>query len=196
MMDLNYWAQFNSEVVNLVTKKKYFDKYVFRITYIIPYGRATLEFADGKRNHKNLKFRIERSTCNVYSDDETALRAFHDSLPGTIRRKLVEISGPRDDAHRKLLDEGCITGTASKGYSYKILIREGRYDVASKHAIINYLDSLGDMVTVPPTLKTSLYSTYPYARGGYILSNDATITTAIELISPGSVGKVYKITKI
>jgi adenine-specific DNA methylase len=132
----------------------------------------------------------------LYSNDEAELKAFHDDILPAYQNTLYAITGPKDAAHQQLLEAGHITGKNKKGYKYKVTMRDGRYDAHAKQQLVNYFDSLGDVVSVSKATRRSLENGHMYTFGIYIHTSDPTILSFVELILPGIVNKTYEITKI
>jgi hypothetical protein len=148
------------------------------------------------KNKHDLKYRLEASKFGVYSNDEAELKKFNDAVLPLYHKTLQEVTGPKDAAHRALLESGHITTKNTKGYKYKVTMRDGRYDAQAKMQLVNYFDSLGDIVTVSKGTRRSLSNGHSYTFGLYIHTSDPSILTFVDLIVPGLVNKVYEITKI
>ena len=152
-------------------------------------------FGDLKRKFK-LKYRLEASKFCVYSNDESELKTFNDAILPQYQSTLLDITCPKDAAHCALLEAGHITTKNTKGYKYKVTFRDGKYDANSKIQLVNYLDSLGDVVILSKATRRSLVNGHAYTFGTYIHTTDPTILTFVDLIIPGLVNKTYEITKI
>jgi hypothetical protein len=148
------------------------------------------------KNKYDLKYRLEASKFGVYSNDEAELKMFNDSVLPLYHNTLQEVTGPKDAAHRKLLESGHITSKNKKGYKYKVTFRDGKYDANAKLQLIAYFDSLDGIVSIGKATRRSFTNGHSYTWGNYIHTSDTSILTFVDLIIPGLVNKTFEITKI
>lgn len=153
-------------------------------------------FGDLKRSNKDLKFRLESHKFDVYVNEEAELKKFHDSILPAYQYTIAEITNPKDMHCKQLLEAGHILGKNLKSYKYKITLRDGKYDPEAKVQLLNYLDSLGEDVTINKATRRALENGHRYTWGNYIHTNDPSILTFVNLIIPGIVNKTHELTKI
>lgn len=153
-------------------------------------------FSDIKRKHDQLKYRIESRQFGVYSSDENLLKAFNDAIDPAYKHCLHTVTSPRDSQHSDLLTNGHLLSAKKSQYKYKVMLRDGKYDPVAKQQLLNYFDSLDDMVKLPKSVRTNIEKGYAYTWGSYIYTTDLSILSFVSLIVPGIVGTTHEITKI
>jgi hypothetical protein len=138
------------------------------------------------------KFRIEEPILSVYAHEEDDLYALASSLYKTVKnnKHIKRIYRPKSLEHLELLNQGYTVKQNKKGYRYKILLREGRYNYATKQQLYNYLKNVQDQVLLPKHLEEALEKPYDSFWGSYFYSNDLGILTMISLINPNFVRSV------
>jgi len=78
-------------------------------------------------------------------------------------------------------------------HRYKVLLRDGNYDLAAKRNIWTQLHAYGDEVRVPESTFRLLHSGFSGIWGAYFYTNDLGIATMLALIEPRIVGKIHPI---
>lgn len=138
------------------------------------------------------KFRIEEPTISVYAEDEDDLYALANSLYRAVKnnKHIKRIHLPKSLEHFELLNQGYTVKQNKKGFRYKVLLREGRYNYAVKQQLHNYLKNLEDEVWLPAHLIEALEKPYDSFWGSYFYTKDLGILTMISLINPHFVRSV------
>ena len=145
-------------------------------------------------NNPNVKIRIEEPEVQFYAKTEDELKQLVDQLYVTHRYAVKSIAGPASDDTKQLLKQGVIIRKKQFGYQYKIVLRDGRCDIATKLQILNYLESLGpDEAHVSVGVKSALQSKYNGFWGIWFYANDEKVTTFLELIHPGAVLNIHPV---
>jgi len=132
------------------------------------------------------KFRIEEPTLSVYAEDEQELYDFASKLRQSVKnnRHIKRIHRPKSQAHLELLNQGYTVKESKKGFRYKVMLREGRYNYTVKQQLYNYLKNLGDEVWLPAHLKEALEKPYDSFWGSYFYCKDLSILTMMALVNP------------
>ena len=143
-----------------------------------------------------LKYRFGDNTVGVYSNNESDLKLFNNAVPAVYAGALIEVTGPKDSVQQSLLEAGSILGPNKTGCKFKIMLRDGAYDVNAKKQLLGYLDSLGTDIGMPKSTRRALSGLSVYHYGCYLYANDLSIATFINMIIPGLVGTTYELTKI
>jgi len=147
-----------------------------------------------KDANPHIKMRIEEPEVQFYTETETELKDMVDQIEAKYSTILLSVSGPADDATQELLKNGVIIRKKEFGYQYKVVLRDGRCDVATKQQILNYLESMGtDEVKVSPGVKRMLDSKYNGFWSIWFYANDTRITTFLELIHPGCILNIHPV---
>lgn len=138
------------------------------------------------------KFRIEEPTLSVYAHDENDLYAFANRFCKAVKnnRQIKRVHRPKTQEHLDLLNQGYTVKQNKKGFRYKVLLREGRYNYTVKQQLYSYLKNLEDHVWLPAHLKETLEKPYDSFWGSYFYTNDLGILTMISLINPSFVRSV------
>ncbi len=130
------------------------------------------------------KIRIEEPRIQIYASNEQDLLDFVNQLPGQYIDYAVSITRPANDREREVLQSGKKLLKSTPEYNFRINFRDGKYDLDTKQHILNYLDSLGDIVRVPDHARKELTKTYSNTWDVYIYTKDSTITTFLQIIEP------------
>jgi hypothetical protein len=145
-----------------------------------------------KDANPHIKMRIEEPEVQFYADTENELKDMVDQIEAKYSTILLSVSGPTSGATQDLLKNGVIIRKKEFGYQYKVILRDGRCDVATKQQILNYLESLGtDEVKVSPGVNRMLDSKYNGFWSVWFYTNDERVTTFLELILPGCVLNIH-----
>ena len=139
-----------------------------------------------------IKVRVEEPYISFYSNDESVL---YDIARQDPLRRVYSICGPKNDQAEKVLEKGEIIASKHAKYQYKILLRYAKVPINTKIQILDYLDSLGDVVKITPSCRRFLASQHAY-WSSYFYCNDPSLVTFISLISPDIISGIYTITKI
>jgi hypothetical protein len=147
-----------------------------------------------KDANPHIKMRIEEPEVQFYTETETELKAMIDQLEAKYLTILLSLSSPASDDTQELLKKGVIIRKKEFGYRYKIVLRDGRCDIATKRQILNYLDSIStDEVKVSVGVNRMLASKYNGFWGVWFYTNDERVTTFLELILPGCVLNIHPV---
>lgn len=153
-------------------------------------------FGSLKLLHTSLKYRLDATAFNVYSNSESDLKAFNDGVDPIYASGLQSVTSPKDAAAQQLLENGHILGSHKAGFKYKVMFCDGQYNPESMQQLIAYFDSLGDLVKVPGFTREGFKNGRSYTWGNYIYTNDISILSFVLLIIPGIMGKIHELTKI
>ena len=154
------------------------------IDEIIAIGSIIREVAD-------LKYTIEDTCLRIFSDSEQQLYDIAKEI-NTQTGKLgyyASIWAP-DPAEKHAIDNGYEILTKDPGYTHKVTLRDRLVGRDTKHQIFNYLTSLGDEVKLTPGVKTMFEGNGGYIYSGWFRTNDTSIVTFIELMSPGIIRNI------
>lgn len=135
-----------------------------------------------------VKFRTEGDSLQIYAETEQDLVEVSVAINYDIGMELLcsPISGTEE-----ALRNGHVF-MKKINHKYKIVLRDGVYDVGIKRSILAQLTQRED-VKIPENLRRELLKSYPALWGAYFYSNDESIVTMLSLISPGIVGKIHTI---
>jgi hypothetical protein len=145
-----------------------------------------------KDSRPNIKMRIEEPEVQFYAETEDDLKSIMNYMSPEHNNAVLSVSGPASADAQQLLESGVIIRKKKIGYNYKIVLRDGRCEVATKQQILNYLESLGpDEAKVSPGVKNMLNSKYNGFWSIWFYANDEKVTTFLELILPGCVLNIH-----
>ena len=145
-------------------------------------------------DRKDIKVRVEEPHIQIYAVDESVLKDIADAMTPLARSRINSVQSPRDDKQAELLrDNKILRKSRRNNYQYKIVCRDGRVDPTIKKNLLNYLESLGDTVSIPRCSRDMLANNYSGFWGVYYYSNDISINTFVDLIRPGTIANVHEI---
>lgn len=139
------------------------------------------------------KMRIEEPNIQFYAQDELTLKKVAEQLPVTTGIKTV--TGP-ELRTIPLLESGAIISRVPVTYTYKFIIRDGRYTAQVKQQLLNYLDGLGEDVKLSKTCRTMLGRPYPSIWSVYFYAQDDSIATFISLIGPNLISNIHRMVSL
>lgn len=171
--------------------------------------RATRERIDGidqeqlieffrvrAENVPNIRFRIEEPYIKLYAETEDALYRIASRDLFKWRSELLEIQKPASVQALALLDTNAIITRKPNGYTYKVVLRDGRYSASTKANLLQYLTDLGELVQMSKTVVRHLKSKGDYIWGVWLYTNDQDIVTMLNLIAPGAVSNIHTLVTI
>jgi hypothetical protein len=142
-----------------------------------------------------IKVRIEEPIVTIYCNDESLLY----KLANNNTDRLREVHRPFDDKAVEVLNRGEIITKTEPVFSYKVQLKEFVFsDPNLKHNILDYLYNLvdDDNVCLTKSLIRQLNENHPYFSGAYFYTKDEKTLTFINLICPGLISGIFKLTKI
>ena len=139
------------------------------------------------------KMRIEEPNIQFYAQDELTLKKVAEQLPVTTCIKTV--TGP-ELSTIPLLESGAIISRVPVTYTYKFIIRDGRYPAQVKQQLLNYLDGLGEDVKLSKTCRDMLGRPYPSIWSVYFYAQDDSIATFISLIGPNLISNIHRMVSL
>jgi hypothetical protein len=162
--------------------------------------RADVAFLDKLRNLRhdkslNIKMRVEEPRIQIYANDETQLKNLVDSHFSSTEKNYVEsFSGPESVYSENLLNSGAIIRRTNIGYRYKVIMKDGRYSPEVKTQLLNYLVNVGtDQVKLSKTGLEMLSKSTGFIWNLYFYTNDLSVVTFVNLISPGIVSNSHEL---
>lgn len=138
------------------------------------------------------KTRGEWNTYHFYVENETDAKAIAEAISSQIDCAPIAVTGPIAGTEDKLLSGAVFMDAEKIPHKYKIMLRDGVYNVQTKTSILTQLLAHPD-VRVPPAVVNVLKSVHNGLWGAYFYADDTSITTMLALIAPGLVGKIYTI---
>lgn len=147
------------------------------------------------RRHSDIKYVVDHCTIYVYATSEDTLLqiavGIRKNMHGDLR--VVQNVYVPDPALLNDIKSDCEILKTDVGYSHKIVLRESAPGADAKKQILSYLDTLGiDTVKVSDSVRETMKSNHPYIYSCWFRTNDPSIATFIELMSPGLISKIYK----
>ena len=152
----------------------------------LEYWRDTI-----KGNKSDFKFRVEEPYIAVYSNDESAL--YHMTSGDPRPRAVKYFFRPNGSIALNALNRGEIILKRPIDYSYRICLREGKFDVDAVKAVHQLLLSQGDSIKMTNSCKKNLENMRYWFTSTYFYSKDTNIVTLIDLISPNMVSGIFKL---
>jgi hypothetical protein len=146
-----------------------------------------------KKSNKNVKFRVEEPSISVYAETINELKDIVAKFEPRHKKYVEKITYPANQQQAELLKSGAILVSKAQNYSHKVILRDGRYSSETKSQILNYLESLDDLVKVSKGTHEMLTKPYASMWGVFFYTNDPKITTFLDLLSPGLVLNIHEL---
>jgi len=141
------------------------------------------EFAD------LVKIRIEDSAVQFYARTESAMKQVAGAL--SHRGSLKSITGPEIGTESLLYADVIISKRIQ--HRYKVMLRDGKYNLQTKQQMLHLLQDQGDNVKITAGVVHAFTRPYPGMWGAFFYCNDLAVTTMLALMSPGIVGKIHEV---
>ena len=142
----------------------------------------------------NVEYRTIRVFGNSDADMQEAINIFkrYEQHLGDMKFKAVSVPGPE---LLKVLASGKRAEIVARKteYTHKVTLRDRKIGTAAKHQILNYLDGLGDTVSVSRSVRRNLASNNVWSVSVWFRTKDPSILAFLELISPGIVSKTVEV---
>lgn len=138
-----------------------------------------------------IKYRIEEPWMQIYTNDQHLLYDLvkHDA------ENVTEIYIPENQQAIAALESNQIIVKKHNGYDYKIYLKEGyTLDKETRHNIGQYLANLGDEVKLTKSMVNNFNNRRIWFTGGYFYAKNDSVTTFLNLISPGIISGIFKLT--
>lgn len=142
-----------------------------------------------------VKLRVEEPRIQIYAETDKQLHDLVNKHFDTAHSIYVEsVSGPEDAVAESILNSGAIIRKTDLGYKYKVILRDGKYDTQIKESLLSYLNNLGpDDVKLSKTGFEMLQKSSSFIWNLYFFTNDPSVTTFLNLISPGIVSNIHEL---
>lgn len=143
-----------------------------------------------KHRRDQLHLRYEMPWLSVYSNDLEMLK----TLARMDRENIIGFYGPRDaDAHRAI-ERGEIITKRISDYDFKIFLKEMTdISLEEKQSIISCLDNMGEVVKLTKHCRKSLENPFRWLAASYFYTRDDGVITMLNLIKPGIVQGIFKL---
>ena len=138
----------------------------------------------------SIKVRCEDPWVQFYTETEDELKVIAQSLGN--EQCILSVTGPIPGTESLLTGDKIIASQKIQ-HRYKIMLRDGNYNQNIKSHILNLLESMGDEVKIPASLRYGLTREYTGMWGTFLYANDDSITTMLNLVHPGIVGKIHEV---
>ena len=140
--------------------------------------------------YPDVKIRIEEPKFAIYATDETMIKSVATSIDKEQRFRLSKITGPASTQAADLLKQNLILVSKKPDYRYRIFFKEKRIPQESREQIINYLNSIDDLVRVPSHMQDQMNRIGDWIWGCYFYTNDPHVADMIRLINPEVIREV------
>jgi len=141
----------------------------------------------------DIKMRIEEPWLQIYAQDEDTLKVIASRFDDYSKKSIISVSTPESADYETQLKQDVIIVKKDNGFKYKIFFRDGNYGHDVKVSLYNYLLAIGADIRYPNSVEKQLTSTHGWIWGCYFYTVDSSITTALNLIQPGIIGKIHEL---
>lgn len=137
-----------------------------------------------------IKVRCEDPWVQFYAKTEDELKVIAQRL--SKEQSILAITGPAAGTE-ELLAGDKIIGSRKIQHRYKIMLRDGNYNLETKTQILELLKAQGEAVKIPASLQHGLTRGYTGMWNTFFYANEESVTTMLNLIHPGIVGKIHEV---
>jgi len=162
--------------------------------YIDQAAESQLETLKKLLTDSAIKIRVEEPKVQIYAESEQDLKNFIKKFSSEDQTRVSSITVPKDSKSEILLKENKIIRESRRNpYRYKVSMRDCRVDPGTKINLLNYLESLEDLVFLPRGPREMMKTPFSSFWGVYFYTNDLSINTFVELIRPGIISNINEI---
>lgn len=158
---------------------------------------ADIGFLTGLKNlyyeYPDIKIRTEEPKISVYATDELMLQSVAESIDIDYRAKLINVTGPESEEIKAVLGKHVVLVKKPPKYRYRVWLKEKQFEADTRHQILAYLLSLGDLVKMSDHTRESLEKPHNWIWGSYFYTNDKHVATFITLINPDIIREVSEL---
>lgn len=153
-----------------------------------------IEIGNILRLEEDIKVTIQEQSIRIFSDSEQQLHSIARQIKERTGRLGFYAAIWRPDTKvKEAIDAGYEILTKDPGYSHKVVLRDRMVGTEVKQQLYNYLKSMGTEVKLTPGVDNILKSKGPYVFACWFRTNDPTLVSFLELISPGIVQKIVPV---
>jgi hypothetical protein len=143
-----------------------------------------------RESRKDIKIRCEDPWVQFYAETEDDLKIIAQIL--SKEESILAVTGPVPGTEDMLTGDKIIASKKIQ-HRYKIMLRDGNYNRDSKSQILALLENMGTEVRIPASLRHGLTREYSGMWGTFFYANDESVTTMLNLLHPGIVGKIHEV---
>jgi hypothetical protein len=143
--------------------------------------------------YPDVKIRTEEPKLSVYAEDELMIQSVAESIDPDHKDKIISIVGPENEEIKTILDKHVVLVKKPPKYRYRIWFKEKQFTYDTRTQILDYLNSLGDLVRMSDHTRESLSKPHDWIWGSYFYSNDKHVATFITLINPDIIREVSEL---
>jgi hypothetical protein len=147
-----------------------------------------------KNTFPDVKVRTEEPKISFYASNEEVLKNIVEAMDKAHWVNVKNITGPESAELSNLLSNSNKTLVKRKpAYQYKVSLREKKFATESRQQILNYLDSLGELIKIPAGTRSQLTRTHGWLWGCYFYTNDPGVVDFVRLLNPDIVREVSEL---
>jgi hypothetical protein len=139
-----------------------------------------------------IKIRVEEPMLTIYSDNESLLLNIADPEKSAV----TEFHRPSGTAAMDALNRGEYIVKTATEYTHKVVFKESAFSADTKANIYRYLSSLGDVIKMTKSCERNLRENRFWFTSSYFYTKDESILTFLNLMAPGAISGIYKLTAL
>lgn len=192
----------NSDIGEAIRSRMIFEEfYRYNVSWFSSKDKlsnSNVPLLEALRSLKNttsldIKIRVEEPYVTFYADNEYNLKEIVMQLHEFDLDFILEIHGPKNEKNKEILKSGAILVKNNNGFRYKVILRTGPYDPNTKLQILNFLDNLKEEVKLNAGGRRILSEPFPHVWGVFFYTNDKSIMTFLNLISPNVISNIHEL---
>jgi len=142
----------------------------------------------------SIKVRVEEPRVDIYAHSEDKLKLIAEMLDNPAW--VISVYGPQTSEQKILLVDNKVLRKRKPKWQYKVNLSERNFSGITRQTVWNYLNNLGDEVSVPKHTYEQLTKNHDWMWGGYFRTNDLGVVHMIRLIDPNIVREVSELVQI
>lgn len=140
--------------------------------------------------YPDIKIRTEEPKISVYTTDELMIQSVANSIDPDHKNKIISITGPMNEEQKNILGNSTLLVKRPPKYKFRVFLKEKSFKHETRIQIFNYLNTLGDLVSMTPHTQESLTKSHDWIWGCYFYTNDKKVATFVTLINPDIIREV------
>jgi hypothetical protein len=147
-----------------------------------------------KQYSSTVRFRVEEPYITIYGTDESELYEIAQHQLKRWTPELLQVTRPRNEKYKELLDQGAVLVKSDIGYQYKFICKDGV--CSNKKSIGLYLEQLGDQVKVSRSVQHMLSKNNHFIWGVWFYAKDPSIANMLNIIEPNLISNIHEVVMI
>ena len=211
------WNKLNTFLDILPTKKKFYNRYLYKLTYHVVGAYLISMCKDNtfksirgahnpldleklkvfscvlKNKEYDLRYRSEGSSLSIFGTSEQELYDLATGRLGAFKSSLRSVTRVQSEEDLAVLEAGCIIMATPTEFRYRVAVKEGWRKRQERQNLGNYLNSIRSEIKISDFLLQGMMTQHKYLTSCYFYVNDPKIVSMIALVAPGVIKRVQEV---